>query len=301
MPVVIHSFTYCLLGLWSVLVILTCRFYDHWYEPHLVYEFTVKSHVSFSRFYIKIPSYRDSLSLIYVLIYVQISILVAKYWLRVKDSLYEGELVGKAARLCIQSNFQGVKFTDYLLEMCNLKPLKDLVITSTSNIRLLAKYLKSELYKQYNITWRDQIQQCSKLRTLNLVKPRIGFENYLSRISNVKHRQAVTRLRISAHKFPVESGRYANIDYDSRVCTICNLNEVGDELHYFSNCNNSKLVTARDNFLSNLLEVNSSFSSFGYRDLFMYCVSMTDDSIVKITAKYLYDITTIFNDCTCCD
>ena len=98
-----------------------------------------------------------------------------------------------------------------------------------------------------------------------------------------------------------ESGRYANIDYDSRVCTICNLNEVGDELHYFSNCNNSKLVTARDNFLSNLLEVNSSFSSFGYRDLFMYCVSMTDDSIVKITAKYLYDITTIFNDCTCCD
>ena len=35
-------------------------------------------------------------------------------------------------------------------------------------------------------------------------------------ISNIKHRQAVTKLRISSHGVPVESGRYNNIPFDKR-------------------------------------------------------------------------------------
>ena len=55
-----------------------------------------------------------------------------------------------------------------------------------------------------------QIQQCNKLRILNLVKPSWHVESYLSSVRNVKHRQAVTRftgLAVSALKlFPVEVG-----------------------------------------------------------------------------------------------
>ena len=134
---------------------------------------------------------------------------------------------------------------------------------------------------------------------MNLVKSRIYLEKYLSRISNVKHRQAVTRFRTSAHKYPVESGRYLNIAHDSRVCTICNLNEIGDELHYFSKCNNRKLISLRNDYLNKLIEINSLFSCFKHEDLFIYCISMNDDSILNLTAKYLYDINVIFNDCIC--
>ena len=53
----------------------------------------------------------------------------------------------------------------------------------------------------------------------NSVKPGIEFESYLSQHKIVKHRTAVTRFRISAHKFPIETGRYANIEHDLRGVT----------------------------------------------------------------------------------
>ena len=55
-----------------------------------------------------------------------------------------------------------------------------------------------------------QIQQQEnqgKLRTFKKFKTNLNFEEYLNEISNIKHRQVVTKLRISSHRLPVESGR----------------------------------------------------------------------------------------------
>jgi hypothetical protein len=43
---------------------------------------------------------------------------------------------------------------------------------------------------------------------LKKFKKNFEFEKYTFEISNVKHRQAVTKLRISAQKLPVETDRY---------------------------------------------------------------------------------------------
>ena len=51
----------------------------------------------------------------------------------------------------------------------------------------------------------------------------------------------MTRFRISAHRLPIETGRYVNIEHNLRLCPICNLHEVGDGYHYFLRCNNKKL------------------------------------------------------------
>ena len=40
-------------------------------------------------------------------------------------------------------------------------------------------------------------------------------------------------MRLSAHNLSVESGRYSNIPRQKRVCNLCNLDEVGDEFHYY--------------------------------------------------------------------
>ena len=148
---------------------------------------------------------------------------------------------------------QGVKFSDFLLHMCNFEPLSSYEIQSKSDINNLAKAIKDELCNRYNTIWKDQIQQCNKLRILNLVKPSWHVESYLSSVRNVKHRQAVTRFRISAHRFPVEVGRYANIDYKLRLCPICDSNDIGDEYHYFLNCKNYKLKNLEENFLEMIL------------------------------------------------
>ena len=101
--------------------------------------------------------------------------------------------------------------------------------------------LKSNLEEQYVRFWKDQIQQQKnqgKLRTFKKFKTNLNFEEYLNEISNIKHRQAVTKLRISSHRLPVESGRYNNIPFDERTCKLCNLNEVGNEQHYLMQCSN---------------------------------------------------------------
>ena len=36
--------------------------------------------------------------------------------------------------------------------------------------------------------------------------------------------------RIPAHRFPVEAGRYANIEHKERLCSICNSDDIGDDL-----------------------------------------------------------------------
>ena len=91
--------------------------------------------------------------------------------------------------------------------MHDLEPLSSYEIQSKSDINNLAKAIKDEICNRYKV-WKYHIQQSDKLRILNLVKPSLHFESYLSSVRNVKHRQAVTRFRISAHRFLVEVDRY---------------------------------------------------------------------------------------------
>jgi hypothetical protein len=88
------------------------------------------------------------------------------------------------------------------------------------------------------------------LRTLAQVNYIIFiFEEYLHEICNVKHRQAITKMRISAHKLPLESSRYNKTPYEDRFCTLCQSNEIGDEFHYLLSCSNQKISDTRNTFL----------------------------------------------------
>ena len=45
-----------------------------------------------------------------------------------------------------------------------------------------------------------------------------------------------SRFRCGNHKLPDVAGRYNNIERCNRVCSLCNLNTVGDEYHYIYVC-----------------------------------------------------------------
>ncbi len=84
--------------------------------------------------------------------------------------------MGKAAHVCIQSCCAIAKFNDFLLEMCNFSCLKNITIWKESDINNVVKSIKNELCERFNIMWKDQIQQLSKLQVFNHVKPSIEFE-----------------------------------------------------------------------------------------------------------------------------
>ena len=85
--------------------------------------------------------------------------------------------------------------------------------------------------------------QARKLKLYSSLKERPGFESYLN-LPNKKLRQAITKLRISAHKFPIETGRFDYRKRTERICPLC-CDGIGDEMHYLTQCQNSIISRTR--------------------------------------------------------
>ena len=74
--------------------------------------------------------------------------------------------------------------------------------------------LKTRLFQFFEkyaidlIRGSDKNVMKGKLQTFRLFKKNVSQEKYLLEIKNFKHTQAVARIRLSAHRMPVEAGRY---------------------------------------------------------------------------------------------
>ena len=92
-------------------------------------------------------------------------------------------------------------------------------------------HFKKTLYKQ------------RKLQLYTSLKERPGFENYLN-LPNKKLCQAITKLRISAHKFPIETGRFDYRMWTERICHLC-CDGIRDEMHCLTQFQNSTISRTR--------------------------------------------------------
>ena len=134
---------------------------------------------------------------------LQISTTVAKFWLRINNPSFKDTLVGEAGKICMDLNLQTTSFTKYFLELCNIKvnSLKNFIIPQ-KELENFCHCLKNILKERFVDYWKDNIQ--GKLRTFKRLKINFEFKKYIAEIGNIKHRQAITKLRISAHRLPVK-------------------------------------------------------------------------------------------------
>ena len=89
----------------------------------------------------------------------------------------------------------------------------------------------------------------NKLSLYSEVNNEARFESYLDLISKVKTRVAVTKMRISCHLLPIESGCYKKIPRVERLCPLCDRSEIGDEFHYLLKFTHSTLSHTKGNLL----------------------------------------------------
>ena len=99
-----------------------------------------------------------------------------------------------------------------------------------------------------------------------------------------------TQIRLSAHEFPIEKGRYKNIPREQRICNLCCNNLVGDEFHYLFICNELSLTQRRQTFINDILKVNTHFIKFDKKNLFYYILSLNDCSIFDLTVLFIKDV-----------
>ena len=89
--------------------------------------------------------------------------------------------------------------------------------------------------------WILQCNDTNKACNYHLYKSTFGFEKYLD-ILPLCYSIAMTKIRTSNHKLPIEKGRYTNIHRENRTCTLCNTNNVGDEYHFLLECTSLSLI-----------------------------------------------------------
>lgn len=87
--------------------------------------------------------------------------------------------------------------------------------------------LQDQFYQQ-NDAVLDTSPKCLIYKHFNTSRQ---MAQYLSKPIAEHRRIAISKLRLSAHTLAVETGRYARIDRENRLCTMCDRNEIEDEYH----------------------------------------------------------------------
>ncbi len=161
-----------------------------------------------------------------------------------------------------------------------------------SRIRNLTKKFKLNLMDKYREIQTVYLKNSSKLELLAATKPNIKFERYLD-IQNKEHRIALTKLRVSAHNFPIESGGKQQIPRHVRKCNLCKANVIGDEFHVLMQCSNSSVQSKRINVYKSIIQCIPTFNILPMKEKCMYLFSCCDEMLTQIIAPFI-------NECMKC-
>ena len=96
---------------------------------------------------------------------------------------------------------------------------------------VFSNIIKSRIKDIYIQNWNTTVYESPKCVSYRIFKSTFAFEKYLVDIP-MNLALSLCHFRCSNHKLPVEKGRLFNIERRLRTCDLCQLNALGDELHY---------------------------------------------------------------------
>ena len=151
------------------------------------------------------------------------------------------------------------------------------------NRRSIANTLFKRLIDQHNQSSMEKIRTSSKMKTLSLLKQEAGRETYLETITNPRHRQAMSKLRLSGHSLEIERGRYSKTPTEERLCKYCKskgVDAVEDEAHFLLSCLMTREL--RDKYLPrNILDDSQTSREEKMVQILTHCE-------IKTVAKFIY-------------
>jgi hypothetical protein len=116
--------------------------------------------------------------------------------------------------------------------------------SQTTNHPWVKTNVKLRINDQFVQNWNSNVFNSSSCTNYRIFKSEFKLENYLLRLPH-KYAISLCRYRLSNSRIPIVTGRYFNISYDDRICTLCNANIIGDEFHYIFECKFFKLPRSK--------------------------------------------------------
>ena len=142
------------------------------------------------------------------------------------------------------------------------------------------------------------ITSSSKLDFYASLKVSFGFSPYLSECTDPKLRRAITKLRISAHKLPIETERYmkTKAPREERICPFC-CKSTGDEKHYLVDCRNKIFEDARAPLIKHFESKYPNFKEFDSEQKAVFLLGCKDPLSLKKVGKFCLLIHDLFQEC----
>ena len=181
----------------------------------------------------------------------------------------------------VQAIFEGAGFASaFTYNGCD-KELTNLIM-----LRYRDQYIQSWYQKLHRTT---STRGCggNKLRTYQLFKSKFEQEPYLSIVANVKHRVALTRLRLSCHRLEIEVGRYHKptpTPVPLRLCRRCQM--VEDEIHFIYVC--PRFSTLCQELFAMVHAYYPPFQWLSTTDKFIYLLTSTNVHILRELSAFVY-------------
>jgi len=211
-----------------------------------------------------------------------------KFWHRVQN-MSNSSLLQKAYNEMVNLNLDNSWYT-------SMKSLLTKAGTIHNNPSLVTVIngIKPILEGQYLQFWRNKLfddknkANGNKLRSYRTYKNMFGKEEYL-KLQSKNLRGDFARLRLSAHKLHIETGRYANKtdrkEPHDRICTYCTTNLCEDEFHFIMKC---PLYNDYRNELFNYICVKFPFfSDYDQLNQFNWLMSNLDFDIITTFTKFV--------------
>ena len=108
-------------------------------------------------------------------------------------------------------------------------------------------YFKQRLIDCFSQTWSNDLSNNNTLTIYKHIKHELEYAIYLEMFDNKYQRQLVTKMRISAHRLRIETGRHGRnrMERHERVCEMCDTNQPEDEFHFILQCSRYRVVRRR--------------------------------------------------------
>ena len=185
-----------------------------------------------------------------------------------------------------------------ILQFCDIEHL--LYTCDNTEINHQIAHLKCKLNTMYKSKWEEErvvSLNDGKLSVLSSVKGSFGLSEYLNLIHIPSYRIAITKMRISAHKFPIETGRYQRTPREDRVCPFgCNV--VGDEYHYMLKCKHPFIRKVQLPLANNISRLHPECDTLDDKMKGRFYLNNNDPHTLNLVGKLCHKVQGLYRDMT---
>ena len=99
----------------------------------------------------------------------------------------------------------------------------------------VSKCVEQRLQDQFKQFCLSEINTSAKTLCYRIYNTEVKFKNYFNILPSY-YMHTLCKFRCGSHRLPIETGRWRGVSRNDRLCHLCNLEDIGDEYHYYMTC-----------------------------------------------------------------